>query len=137
MARKTFRYRNVLSFFVYFTMLFNGGLVPQYIMWTTIFHIKDTYAALVLPNLLMTAFNIFLVRNYFTNSLPDALYEAAQLDGASELGILQELYFRLPHRLLRPSDCFPDWRIGTVGRMHYIMFKIRSILEFRIFLCGL
>ena len=95
MARKTFKYRNVLSFFVYFTMLFNGGLVPQYIMWTTIFHIKDTYAALVLPNLLMTAFNIFLVRNYFTNSLPDALYEAAQLDGASELGIFARIVFPL------------------------------------------
>ena len=62
MARKTFKYRNALSFFVYFTMLFNGGLVPQYIMWTTFFHIKDTYAALIFPNLLMTAFNIFLVR---------------------------------------------------------------------------
>ena len=37
MARKTFKYRNALSFFVYFTMLFNGGLVPQYIMWTTFF----------------------------------------------------------------------------------------------------
>ena len=58
MARKTFKYRNALSFFVYFTMLFNGGLVPQYIMWTTFFHIKDTYAALIFPNLLMTAFNI-------------------------------------------------------------------------------
>ena len=84
MARKTFKYRNALSFFVYFTMLFNGGLVPQYIMWTTFFHIKDTYAALIFPNLLMTAFNIFLVRNYYSNSLPEALYEAAQLDGASE-----------------------------------------------------
>ena len=67
MARKTFKYRNALSFFVYFTMLFNGGLVPQYIMWTTFFHIKDTYAALIFPNLLMTAFNIFLVRNYYSN----------------------------------------------------------------------
>ena len=73
MARKTFKYRNALSFFVYFTMLFNGGLVPQYIMWTTFFHIKDTYAALIFPNLLMTAFNIFLVRNYYSNSLPEAL----------------------------------------------------------------
>ena len=42
MARKSFRGRNVLSFFVYFTMLFNGGIVPQYIMWTTIFHVRNT-----------------------------------------------------------------------------------------------
>lgn len=95
MARKNFKYRNVLSFFVYFTMLFNGGLVPQYIMWTTIFHIKNTYAALIFPNLLMTAFNIFLVRNYYANSIPDALYEAAQLDGASEYKIFAMVAFPL------------------------------------------
>ena len=53
--------------------------MPQYIMWTTFFHIKDTYAALIFPNLLMTAFNIFLVRNYYSNSLPEALYEASEL----------------------------------------------------------
>lgn len=95
MARKNFKYRNALSFFVYFTMLFNGGLVPQYIMWTTFFHIKNTYAALIFPNLLMTAFNIFLVRNYYSNSIPDALYEAAQLDGASEYKIFTRVAFPL------------------------------------------
>ncbi len=42
MSRKSFKYHNALSFFVFFTMLFNGGIVPSYIMWTKIFHIKDT-----------------------------------------------------------------------------------------------
>ena len=84
MSRRTFRYRNALSFFVYFTMLFNGGVVPSYIMWTNFFHIKNTFAALILPNLLMNAFNVFLVRNYYKNSIPESLYESAELDGASE-----------------------------------------------------
>lgn len=84
MARSSFKYRGVLSFFVYFTMLFNGGIVPSYIMWTTMFGVKNTYAALIFPNLLMSAFNIFLVRNYYKNSIPESLYEAAQLDGATE-----------------------------------------------------
>lgn len=85
MARRTFRYCNVLAFFVYFTMLFNGGIVPSYIMWTSYFKIKNTMAALIVPNLMMTAFNVMLVRNYYKNSIPEALYEAAQLDGANEL----------------------------------------------------
>ena len=85
MARSVFKYRNVLAFFVYFTMLFNGGIVPSYIMWTSYFKIKNTYAALIVPQLLMNAFNVMLVRNYYKNSIPEALYEAAQLDGASEL----------------------------------------------------
>ncbi len=106
MARKNFKYRNALSFFVYFTMLFNGGLVPQYIMWTTFFHIKNTYFALVIPNLLMTAFNIFLVRNYYSNSLPEALFEAAQLDGASEFGIYTKVVFPLSKPVIATVGLF-------------------------------
>ena len=77
--------RNVMMFFVFFTMLFNGGIVSSYIMWTQIFHIKNTYFALLLPNLLMNAMNIMLVRNYYKNSIPFELVEAAEIDGASEL----------------------------------------------------
>ena len=54
-------------------------------MWTSYFKIKNTMAALIVPNLMMTAFNVMLVRNYYKNSIPEALYEAAQLDGANEL----------------------------------------------------
>ena len=99
MSRKNFRYRNVLAFFVFFTMLFNGGVVPSYMMWTQIFHIKNTIWALILPNYLCTAFNIFLVRNYYSNSIPDALIEAAQIDGAGELTI----FFRIIMPLAVPT----------------------------------
>ena len=50
MARKNFKYKNALSFFVFFTMLFNGGVVSSYIMWSSVFHIKDTLWALIIPN---------------------------------------------------------------------------------------
>ncbi|MDE6997104.1 MAG: carbohydrate ABC transporter permease [Oscillospiraceae bacterium] len=91
MARSTFKYRNAMAFFVYFTMLFNGGIVPAYIMWTKIFHIQNTYAALIVPNLLMSAFNVLLIRNYYRNSIPPALYESAMLDGASEFKIFVKI----------------------------------------------
>lgn len=134
MARKNFKYRNALSFFVYFTMLFNGGLVPQYIMWTTIFHIKDTYAALIFPNLLMTAFNIFLVRNYYSNSLPDALYEAAQLDGATEVGIFTRIVFPLAKPVIATVGLFSGlayWNSWT-NALYYVQdpkyFGIQNLL---------
>ncbi len=91
---KNIQYRNALSFFVYFTMLFNGGLVPQYIMWTTFFHIKDTYAALIFPNLLMTAFNIFLVRNYYSNSLRKHYTKLRSWTERQKLEFSPKLYFR-------------------------------------------
>lgn len=134
MSRKQFPFRNALSFFVYFTMLFNGGLVPQYIMWTTAFHIRDTYAALVFPNLLMTAFNIFLVRNYYTNSLPEALFEAAQLDGASELGIFLRIVFPLAKPVVATIALFSGlayWNSWT-NALYYVRdpryFGIQNLL---------
>jgi len=91
MARRTFRYRNALAFFVFFTMLFNGGVVSSYIMWSRIFGIKNTLLALIVPNYLVTAFNVFLVRNYYVNSIPEALVESAQIDGAREFAIFVKI----------------------------------------------
>lgn len=93
MARSSFKYRNILSFFVFFTMLFNGGIVPSYIMWTNYFHIKNIIFALIIPNYLVTAFNVILVKNFYMNNIPASLIEAAQLDGASELQIFYKLIF--------------------------------------------
>ena len=87
LSRPDFRFHGALSFFVFFTMLFNGGIVSSYIMWTNIFHIKNTLWALIVPNYLVTAFNVFLVRNYYTHNIPLAMVESAQIDGAGELQI--------------------------------------------------
>jgi putative aldouronate transport system permease protein len=69
-------------------MLFSGGLVPSYIMWTRTFHIQNTILALLVPNLLMGAFNVIMMRTYFTANIPDAVIEAARIDGADEFRIL-------------------------------------------------
>jgi putative aldouronate transport system permease protein len=91
LSRKDFKYRNILSFFLFFTMLFNGGIVPSYMMWSRVFQIKNTYFALLLPNLLMGAFNVLLVRNYYMANVPPAIIESARLDGAAELTIFTRI----------------------------------------------
>ena len=106
LSKKGLPGRNVLTFLVFFTMLFNGGVVPSYMMWSQFFHLKNTIWALIVPNLLMNAFNVILVRNYFTNSIPASLIEAARLDGASEFGI----FFRIVMPLSLPI-------IATIGLM--------------------
>ena len=99
MSRKSFKARNALSFLVFFTMLFNGGVVSSYIMWTNIFHIRDTIWALIIPNYLVTAFNVILVRNYYQNNIPDSLLESAELDGAGE----GTIFFRIMLPLAVPT----------------------------------
>ncbi|MCI2049774.1 MAG: carbohydrate ABC transporter permease [Lachnospiraceae bacterium] len=81
-SRKDFKYRNVLSFFFYFTTLFNGGMVSTYIFYIQYLHLKDNYLALILPGL----FNVFylLIMRTFVDSIPVALIESAKLDGAGE-----------------------------------------------------
>ncbi|ETT74660.1 binding-protein-dependent transport system inner membrane protein [Paenibacillus sp. FSL R7-277] len=98
MSRSDFKYHNTLAFVVFFTILFSGGIVPSYIMWTQYFHIKNTLWALILPNLLANGFNVLLVRNYFKNNVPLEIIEAAQIDGASEL----RTFFRIMLPLSMP-----------------------------------
>lgn len=134
MSRKSFKYRNVLAFFVFFTMLFNGGIVPSYIMWTRFFHIKDTIWALVIPNYLVTAFNVILVKNYYQNSIPDSLIEAAQLDGASELKIFFKVMLPLAVPTVATISLFTgicywnDWTNGLYYINNEKLYSIQQLL---------
>ena len=87
--------RRILNFFVVFTMLFNGGLIPTYYTYTQIFHIKNTYLAYIVPNLLMSAFNVILMKNYYTNNIPASLLESARIDGCGEFKIFAKIVFPL------------------------------------------
>ena len=91
LAKKSLPGRNIFTFLVVFTMLFNGGLVPTYINYTNVFHIKDTIFALLVPSLLMNAFNVLLMKSYFVSSVPDEILEAAYIDGASEFQTMRKI----------------------------------------------
>ncbi|TCL53436.1 carbohydrate ABC transporter permease [Allofournierella massiliensis] len=134
MSRKSFKYRNVLSFFVFFTMLFNGGIVPAYIMWTQIFHIKNTIFALLIPNYLVNAFNVILVKNYYSNNVPDALLEAAQIDGASEMTIFRRIMLPLAVPAIATISLFTglcywnDWTNGLYYISNEKLYSIQMLL---------
>lgn len=130
MARTSFRYRNVLSFFVFFTMLFSGGIVPSYIMWTNYFHIKNTIWALIVPNYLVPAFNVILVKNFYANNIPGSLIEAAQLDGASEMQIFRKLVFPMARPVVATISLFTGlcyWNDWTNGLYYVDNQKLYSI----------
>lgn len=80
-----------ISFFVLFTLLFNGGTVPTYFMWTQVFHVKNTLAGLIVPRLLVSAFYVAIMRNYFRTSIPGELKESARMDGAGEFRIFLKI----------------------------------------------
>lgn len=88
-SRKDFKLSRHLSFYVYFTMLFSGGMVPTYLLVSKTLGMKDTILALIFP-ILLNAFDIFLLRTFFSD-IPKELIEAATIDGANELKIFFEI----------------------------------------------
>ena len=93
LSKKGLPGRGIFTFLVVFTMLFNGGLVPTYINYTNVFHIRDTIYGLLIPSLLMNAFNILLMKSYFVTGVPDEILEAARIDGANEFFIFHRIIF--------------------------------------------
>ncbi len=89
LSRKQLKLRTVLTFIVFFTMLFNGGLVPYYINMSRVLGVKDTLWALILPHL-VGPFYVLLLRTYFS-TLPSDLFDAARVDGAGEWRIFFQI----------------------------------------------
>ena len=134
-SRKELPHRNLFSFLVFFTMLFNGGLVPTYMMYTQIFHIKNTIWALIIPSLLMNAFYIIMMRSFFVSNIPDSLIEAARIDGAGEFRIL----FRIVLPLSKPMLATLALMVGLgywndwMNSLYYItddsLYTLQAILN--------
>lgn len=120
LSKKDLPYRKLLSFYVFFTMLFNGGLVPTYINYTNIFNIKNTFWALLVPSLLCNGFNVLLMKSYFISSIPDEIIEAASIDGASEIRTFYKIALPLAKPIVATIGLFAgigywnDWMNGFI-----------------------
>jgi putative aldouronate transport system permease protein len=101
-------------------MLFNGGLVPTYMVYTNIFNLKNTFLALLLPGLLMNAFNIMLMKSYFVSSIPGEILDAAYIDGASETMTFFKIVIPLSKPIMATVALFAgigywnDWMNGYI-----------------------
>lgn len=104
LCRKDFRYRNQISFFIYFTTLFSGGLIPSYLLMVNGLHLKDSIWAMILPAI-MSPWSIFLMRN-FMKSVPDSLYESASIDGAGDFRIFWQIFLPLAKPALATVGLF-------------------------------
>lgn len=80
-SRKEFKYRNTVSFLIYFTTIFGGGLIPWYLMYANVPGLRGTTLAIWFPAL-MTPFLVILMRTFIVGAVPDAVVESAKIDGA-------------------------------------------------------
>ena len=104
LARRDFKARRFVSFFLYFTTMFGGGLVPSYILITQYLHLQDTIWDYIIPSLI-APFNIFMIRTNF-QALPIELTESALIDGAGEYTIFFKIIMPLSKPVLATVALF-------------------------------
>jgi putative aldouronate transport system permease protein len=134
-SRRDMPYRNFLAFFVFFTIIFNGGLVPWYLTYSSA-GLKDTLAALVLAHL-VAPFNVLIMRTFFANTIPISLIESAKIDGAGEFRIFGQIILPLSLPVMATIGLFQtlaywnDWFTSAVFisndklvSLQYLMYKL-------------
>lgn len=135
LAKSSFPGKTFFSFYLFFTMLFNGGLVPTYIMYTHYFHIKNTLLALIIPGLMLNAFNVILVRTFIQNNVPLSLTEAAKIDGAGEFKIFKRVVLPMAKPIIATIGLFigvtywNDWQNGLYYVTNNKLYSIQQLLN--------
>lgn len=135
-SKKDIPGKGIMTFYIFFTMLFNGGLVPTYINYVNVFHIKDTFWALLIPGLVTNGFNILLMKSYFASSIPDEIMEAAYIDGASETQTFLRIVVPLAKPIIATIGLFAgiaywnDWNNGYVYlNRRQDLYSIQNLLN--------
>ncbi len=139
LSRRDFPRARLFTFIVFFTMIFNGGVVPSYIMWTQVFHIKNTIWALIFPNLVFNGFYIILLKNNFASNIHPALIEAAKLDGAGEWYIYFKVILPLSLPIMATIGLmvglgyWNDWTNGlyyiTDTKLYSLQLYLKSVID--------
>lgn len=135
LSRKKLPGRRFFSFYLFFTMLFSGGLVPSYIMWTRYFHIKNTIFALLVPNLLMSAFYVIMLRTFITASVYEDVIDAGRIDGLGEFGIVRHIVLPMCKpalatiALLVGLSYWNDWMNGLYYISNEKLYSIQVLLN--------
>lgn len=135
LSRKDLPGRKIINFFVLFTMLYNGGLVPTYLLYTNTFHIKNTIFALIIPSLMTNAFYILITRTYISGNIPESMLEASRIDGAGEFRIFIVIVVPLSKAIIATITIFiglgywNDWLNGMYYLTDAKLFSIQTLLN--------
>lgn len=137
LSRKGFNGKGFLSKFVYFTMLFNGGLVPSYILITKYLHLDDTILVYILPSMI-SVWHVFMMRSFF-DGIPNEMIEAVMIDGGNEYTIFFQIVLPLSKPVLATVALlmflakWNDWNTAMLyindSKLFSLQYLLQRILE--------
>ncbi|WP_141499966.1 carbohydrate ABC transporter permease [Paenibacillus luteus] len=123
------------AFLLFFALLFNGGLAPTYIIYTQLFELKNTLAALIIPGLLMNGFSVLMMRGFFMTTVPPSVLESASIDGASEFTIYRKIVMPLSLPilavvgLLQGLMYWNDWFNGLIYLTNPKLYSLQTVMN--------
>jgi putative aldouronate transport system permease protein len=94
LSRRELPYRNFFAFFVFFTILFSGGLAPTYFLYTNFLHLKNTLFVLFIP-FLVNGYYVLILRTFFSTNISSEIIESARIDGSGEFRTFFRIVFPL------------------------------------------
>lgn len=142
LAHPNVKFKGQISMYFYITMVFTSGLVPWYLVCNFL-GLKENYAALIVPKLMFSVFNLFLVRNYMSG-IDKAIMESAIVDGAGDFTVAFRIYLPLAKPVLATValfysiDYWNDWYNAVmlvpfqeeIYPLQYLLFKLQNELAF-------
>ncbi|MEK5445273.1 MULTISPECIES: carbohydrate ABC transporter permease [unclassified Paenibacillus] len=141
LSRKDLKHRNALSFFLFFTTLFNGGLAPYYIWISRNLDLTNTYAVLILAPMFNVMY-ILILRSFIRGSVPEPLLESAKIDGAGDFRIFLKIVLPLTKPALASIGVFTalaywnDWWTAMMFTnkdhlipLQYLLYKMLSSIN--------
>lgn len=133
LSRQDFQWRDKISFYFFFTTLFNGGLVPWYLLITRYLNLKNNILALILP-MLFSVWNMIIAKT-FMKGIPQSITESGTIDGATDFKIFFRLILPLSKPLLATLSLFSaiaywnDWYNCMLFISNDKMFTLQYYLQ--------
>lgn len=127
-SRPQYYFRTTYTWLVFIPMLFGGGLVASYMVNTQVFHLKNTYLALILPSA-CSGWYIIIMRTFFQTTVPDSIIESGKIDGASQLRIFFRLVLPISLPVIATIGLFLTFAYWNAwyGAMLYITSNRRDL----------
>ncbi|EOL46291.1 carbohydrate ABC transporter permease [Enterococcus phoeniculicola] len=142
LSRDSLPFKKFFTVFVLISMLFSAGMVPNYIVMTSLLGLKDNILALILP-MALSSFNIIVMRTFYRRSVPDSIIEAAKIDGAGDLRTFIQIVLPLSIPGLATISLFAalgywnDWfnallyiQSDNLVPLQYLLMKIQANIDF-------
>lgn len=141
-SRKDFRYKGFFSFIVFFTMIYNSGLVPWYVVYANILHLKDNILVYIIPMVVNTWY-VLIMRTFYKLTIPDAIIESSKIDGAGEFRTFVQIVLPLSLpgiatiSLFQCLNFWNDWFIALMfiedsklNNLQFLLYQILNTIQY-------